>query len=101
MVDSGKMRWWLICVMYCLASLPLKFLTMLHGDAGIQPGGPEAFSLLWLFIVFTAVLENFYVKECILQTKNFSLELGPKNQGLICFNLFFFKRQLSVPFAAC
>lgn len=30
--------------------------------------------------------------------KNFSLELGPKNWGLICFNLFFFKR-LSVSFA--
>lgn len=42
---------------------------MLHGDAGIQHGGHEAFSLLWLFVVFTAVLENFYVKECILQIK--------------------------------
>lgn len=54
-----------------LASLPLKFLIMLYRDAGIQPGGLEVFSLLWLFIVFTAILENFYVKECIFKQKKF------------------------------
>lgn len=49
---------------------------MLHGDAGIQPSRPEAFSLLWFFIVFTAVLENFYVKECNLQAKNIFFRTG-------------------------
>lgn len=29
---SGKVRWWLIRVMCYLGSLPLKFLTMLHGE---------------------------------------------------------------------
>lgn len=51
---------------------------MLHGDAGIQTGGPEAFSMLWPFMVFTAILDNFYVKECIWQTKNIFFRTGPQ-----------------------
>lgn len=72
-------------MMCYLGSLPLKFLTMLHGDAEIQPGGLEAFSLLCLFIVFAAILEDCYVKVCILQTKNTFFRTGPQELRLNLF----------------
>lgn len=63
----------------------------------------------WAWGIFCAVV--FHCLHCyfgellcesaFFKQKIFSLELGPKNQGLIYFNLFFFKKQWSVPSAAC
>lgn len=37
-----------------------------HGAATIQPGRPEAFSLLWLFIVFTVTLQTkIFLCNCV------------------------------------
>lgn len=60
-------------------------------DAVIQLGRSEAFSLIWLFLVFTVICKTS-MGNGAFSKENFFFILGPKNWGLICFNLFFFKR---------
>lgn len=74
------------CLSHCCYHLDVFLLC---GDVRIHPGCPEVFSLL--FIVFTVILQNCYMKQCILQTKIFLYKWIPQLRP----NLFefFFKTQ--------